>query len=205
MMKVWRTITLLYKNISFFISLVGIEPVDIKVWETVWCRLMEDLGLRGLLYWPFLLSHLVLSYSRPHLALLLLFSRWGNTMPPLSTHWLLSMTDHIRQTLWLTDCETDRSDVGTLVYIISYHLCILPVQDSWDLLTPLYCLFSCNQFVYTWASCVEKSFIDRSVKGQYVTMRQTCGGKKTINLFLVLSCSSAQYLSTFPVSEKKFA
>ena len=45
----------------------------------------------------------------------------------------------------------------------------LPLINPCDLFIPTYCLFSGCKYVYTGASCVEKSLIDGSIKDQYIT------------------------------------
>ena len=109
--------TSLQKYNSHFISLVRVET---GVSERD--RDRETETDRGLLYWPFLQSHVV-SDSGLHLAILLLLGREvGVGGKPLGTNWPLSMT----VSLWLRDWPYN---VGTCVYIISQRPRI-PVDNT---------------------------------------------------------------------------
>ena len=82
----------------------------------------------GLLYWPFLLIHVV-SYSGPHTAILLLGRGRGGT----ASLWLLAI-----RSPWLTvtarKCDWP-SDVGSRVYIIS-HAHKSPVVNQFPAVNP---------------------------------------------------------------------
>ena len=154
--------TFLYKYICLFLFLSTETALNASVGERNRERETKtDVGLRGLLYWPCLISHHLFPYSIPHLAVLLLPSRGGGHCS------LWALTD---RSLWLTVSDWLRDWPFWRRYPCIYDFITLPrvhpVVNPHDLLTPKYCLFPGNQFVYTCTSCVEKSLIGGSVKGQ---------------------------------------
>ena len=121
-------------------------------------------------YIDIFLNHVVIPFKRPYV--LARGTQPGSAVGRCTqpdTHRLL--TDSLRPS-WLLHQLRDWLSRRRCPSIYNFiKPCIFQIVNTRDLLTPTYRLFSGNQFVYTCASCVERSLIDDYVKYQYATRR----------------------------------